>query len=105
MRKTLNSTPICKAMGWRDNRAMERYVFYCPQSLDPKVVTAAKKTATSLGATVVRAVAGSMLLEAPPAKAAQVAKALPGWRYSVETKTHRIPERTPLQRARVKKAA
>jgi hypothetical protein len=32
-------------------------------------------------------------------------KALPGWRYSVETKTHRIPERTPLQRARVKKAA
>ena len=27
-----------------------------------------------------------MLLEAPPTKVAQVAKALPGWRYSAETK-------------------
>ena len=27
--------------------------------------------------------------------------ALPGWRYSVEAKAHRIPERTPLQRARL----
>jgi hypothetical protein len=96
-------------MGWRDNRGMDRYVFYAPQALDRKVVTAAKKTATSLGATVVRAVAGSMLVEAAPAKIAQVAKALPGWRYSAEKKVHRIPERTPLQRAHaarsVKKAA
>ena len=79
---------------------MHRYVFYSPLTPDPKVVTAAKKTAVSLGATVVRTAAGSMLLEAAPSKAAEVAKALPGWRYSVEAKTHRIPERTPLQRAR-----
>jgi hypothetical protein len=84
---------------------MDRYVFYAVQPVDAKVVTAAKKTAAALGATVVRTVAGSMLLEAPAAKAAQVAKALPGWRYSVETKTHRLPERTPLQRARAARAA
>lgn len=84
---------------------MERYVFYSTQSLDPKVVNAAKKTATALGATVVRAVAGSMLLEAAPAKVAQVAKALPGWRYSAEAKKHRIPERTPLQRAAAARTA
>ena len=84
---------------------MDRYVFYAMQPVDPKGLTAARKTATALGATVLRTVAGSMLVEAPPAKAAAVAKALPGWRYSVETKTHRIPERTPLQRARTARAA
>jgi hypothetical protein len=31
-----------------------------------------------------------------------VAKALPEWRYNVEAKVHRLPERTPLQRARLK---
>jgi len=83
---------------------MDRYVFYNAQSLDPKVLTAAKKTAKALGATVVRAAAGSMLLEASPTKVAQVAKALPGWRYSAETKSHRVPERRPLQRARLAEA-
>ena len=77
---------------------MDRFVFYCPQTLDQKAVSDAKKIATSLGATVVRAAAGTMLLEAAPAKAAQVAKALPGWRYSAETRSHRLPERRPLQR-------
>ncbi len=80
---------------------MDRYVFYSPLSLDPKSVTAAKKTATALGARVVRTAAGSMLLEAAPTMITQVAQALPGWRYSVEAKAHRIPERTPLQRARL----
>ena len=82
---------------------MARYVFYCPTSLDAKAVTAAKKTATALGATVVRSAAGQMLLDAPPARMAQVAEALPAWRYSVEGKSARIPERStrPLQRARL----
>ena len=84
-----------------DNRVMKRYVFYSSQlSVDRKVVTAARKLATSLGATVVRIVAGSMLLEATPAKAVQVAKALPGWHYSVETQGHRIPEHSPLKLVR-----
>jgi len=77
-----------------------RYVFYFPLSVDPKLVAAAKKTAKDLGVTVLRTVAGSMLVEAEASEAALVAKALPGWQYSVESMTHRIPERTPLQRAR-----
>jgi hypothetical protein len=83
---------------------MQRFVFYSP-SLDRKALLAAKRTASRLGATVVRSLAGSMLLEAPRAKAAEVAEALPGWQCSAEKKVHRIPERTPLDRARVKKAA
>ena len=80
------------------NRAMKQYVFYSSQvSADRKSVTTARKMATSLGATVVRTAAGSMLLEATPAKAAQVAQALPGWHYSLETKGHRIPEHSPLK--------
>jgi len=54
---------------------------------------------------VVRAAAGSMLVEAAPGEIEQVAKALPGWRYSVEKKGSRLPERTPLQRARLAAAA
>jgi hypothetical protein len=42
-----------------------------------------------------------MLVEAGPIQVAQVVEALPGWRYSAETMTHRIPERMPLQRARL----
>jgi len=80
---------------------MPQYVFYPPQlPVDRKVVTAARKLAASLGATVVRTVAGSILLEATPAKAAQVAKALPGWRYSVETQGHRLPEHSPSKLVR-----
>ena len=45
---------------------MKHYVFYSSQlSVDRKVVTAARKVATSLGATVVRTLGGSMLLEIP----------------------------------------
>ena len=84
----------------RDNQLMDRYVFFHAPGLDPKVLLAAKKTARALGAIVVRAVAGSMLVEAAPTQIAKVATALPGWRYCVEGKTHRLPERRPLQRAR-----
>lgn len=80
---------------------MDRYVFFNADSRDAKALTAAKKTARALGATVVGGAAGSMLIEAAPTKAAQVAKALPGWRYTPERKTARVPERRPLQRAKL----
>ena len=80
---------------------MKKYVFYSSDlSVDRKVVTAARKTAASLGATVVRTVGSSMLLEATPAKVVQIAKALPGWHYSVETKGHRFPEHSPAKLVR-----
>jgi hypothetical protein len=83
---------------------MKRYVFFSAHSRDAKELTAAKKTARSLGATVLGAVAGSMLVEAALAKAEKVARALPGWRYTAERKSVRVPERTPLQRARLASA-
>jgi len=80
---------------------MKHYVFYSSQlSVDRKVVMAARKVAISLGATVVRTLGGSMLLETTPAKVGQVAKALPDWHYSVETKGYRIPERSPQKLVR-----
>ncbi|MBT2326940.1 hypothetical protein J7E62_32085 [Variovorax paradoxus] len=84
---------------------MDRYVFFSAKSGDAKALTAAKKTARALGVTVVDAAAGSMLVEAAPAKAEQVAQALPGWRYTAERKTARVPERRPLQRAKLAAAA
>lgn len=80
---------------------MARYVFsLATDAIGAVPLASARRTATAHGATVLRAIAGTMLIEASPAKAAAVAKALPGWRYSPERKTTRVPERTPLQRAR-----
>ena len=80
---------------------MARYVFSPATAATGAVpLASAKKTASAHGATVLRAIAGSMLVEAPPAKAAAVVKALPGWRCTLERKTTRVPERTPLQRTR-----
>lgn len=85
---------------------MARYVFFpATASTGAVPLASAKKTASEHGAVVLRAIAGSMLLEAPPSKAAAVAKALPGWRYSPERKTTRVPERRPLQRLKMAKAA
>lgn len=79
---------------------MARYVFHLPLSLDTKAVSAAKRKATAMGATVVRTAAGQMLVEASPAKAAKVAEALPDWRYALERAAARIPERGALARAK-----
>ncbi|MFG6465022.1 hypothetical protein [Roseateles sp. BYS87W] len=80
---------------------MARYVFsFATAAIGAVPLASARRTANSHGATVLRAIAGTMLLEAPPATAAAVAKALPGWRYTPERKTSRVPERTQLQRAR-----
>lgn len=83
---------------------MSRYVFFNSDAQDTKVLTAAKKTARSRGATVVKSLAGTMLLEVTPAQVPAVAQALPGWRYSVERKTTRVPERKPLERSKARGA-
>ena len=79
---------------------MARYVFF-PDTASGATLAAARKAASEHGATVVRAIAGSMLLEATPAKVVKVARALPGWRYTAETKVARVPERRPLARAKL----
>jgi hypothetical protein len=81
---------------------MSRYVFFNSDAQDAKVLAAAKKVARSRGATVMKSLAGTMLLELAPARVPEVARALPGWRYSVESKTARVPERKPLQRSKVR---
>ena len=89
----------------RHNRIMTRFVFF-PQSasdakLDAKSLAAAKKVVRERGAIVVRTAAGGMLLEVDAATAAQIARALPGWSYTIERKTTRLPERSPLERAKM----
>jgi hypothetical protein len=81
---------------------MSRYVFSNSNAQDVKVLTAAKKAARSRGATIVKSLAGTMLLEVAPAQVPDVAQALPGWRYSVERKTTRVPERKPVERSRAR---
>jgi hypothetical protein len=83
---------------------MSRYVFVNSDAQDAKVLTAAKKTARSCGATVVKSLAGTMLLEVTPAQVPEVAQALPGWRYAAERKTTRVPERKPLERSKARGA-
>ena len=83
---------------------MSRYVFFNSDAQERKVLTAAKKVARSRGATVVKSLAGTMLLELAPAQVPEVAQALPGWRYSVERKTTRMPERKPLERSKARGA-
>lgn len=83
---------------------MSRYVFSHHDATDAKVLTAAKKAARSRGATVLKALAGTMLLELAPAQLPDVAQALPGWRYAVERKTTRVPERSPLARLKARHA-
>lgn len=79
---------------------MSRYVFFNSNAQDERVLTAAKKAARSHGATVVKSLAGTLLLELAPARVPEVALALPGWRYAPERKTARVPERKPLERAK-----
>lgn len=68
-------------------------------------VRAARKTASALGATVIKAGMGSRLVEATPAEAAEVAKALPRWSCARENGTTQLPERGALERTRLKSAA
>lgn len=83
---------------------MTRYVFVCTSALDDQALVAARKAARSHGATVVKSLAGTMLLEVTPAQVPEVALALPGWRYAAERKTARVPERKPLERSKARGA-
>ena len=83
---------------------MARYVFNNSNAQDSKVLAAAEKAARSYGATVVKSLAGTMLLEVTPAQVPEVAQALPGWRYAAERKTTRVPERKPLERSKARGA-
>lgn len=42
-----------------------------------------------------------MLVEATPARARRVAQVLRGWDYAPERAVSRVPERRPLERARM----
>jgi len=56
---------------------MSRYVFLNSEAQDVKVLAAARKAARPRGATVVKSLAGTMLLELAPAQVTEVAQALP----------------------------
>ncbi|MFT3816859.1 MAG: hypothetical protein QM750_04385 [Rubrivivax sp.] len=83
-----------------DNPLMSRYVFFSSAAHDAKVLSAARKAARSHGAIVVKSLAGTMLLELAPEQISVVAQALPGWGYTAEHKTARVPERRPLERSK-----
>jgi hypothetical protein len=83
---------------------MSRHVFLNGEAQDVKVLAVARKVARSHGATVVKSLAGTMLLELAPAQETKVAQALPGSRYSVERETTRVPERKPLERTKARGA-
>lgn len=83
---------------------MSRYVFYNNDAQDAKVLSAAERTARLRGATVLKSLAGTMLLELAPTQVPAVAQALPGWCYAVERKTTRVPERKPLERSKARGA-
>ena len=74
---------------------MSHYVFFSDAGvLNDKLVRAAKKAVRESGATVLKSAGGSLLVEAAITEVRKVARALPGWKYSAETTTHRIPERS-----------
>ena len=77
---------------------MSRYVFLNSEAQDVKVLAAVRKAARSRGATVVKSLAGTLLLGLAPAQVTEVAHALPGWPYSVERKTTTVPECKPPER-------
>lgn len=86
------------------NEFVARFVFVSTSALDDQALAAAKKTSRSRGATLLKSLAGTMLLEVTPAQVPEVAQALQGWRYSAERKTTWVPERKPLERSKARGA-
>ena len=96
VRRLSRSSNGCWFFEPRDNQAM-RYVFYNSAGLSPKAVSAAKRSAATHGAKVLRSAPGQLLVQAEPANAAAFARALPtGWQYSVEQNETTLPE--PIRR-------
>jgi hypothetical protein len=54
-----------------------------------------------MGAKIVRKAAGAMLIEATPTIVAKLTRALPRWRVHPEGGAYRVPERRPLERAKL----
>lgn len=71
---------------------MALYVFSPRNSGDAEPLAAARKAVHAVGGTVVRAIAGLMLVKAPPSAAKRAAATLPGWDYRRDTKSVRVPE-------------
>jgi hypothetical protein len=85
--------------------ANQRYVFYFEMGTGAQAaVRAARRTARALGSTVIKAGMGSLLVETTPAIAAEMARALPLWRYVQERVSVQLPESGALQRTRLKLA-
>jgi hypothetical protein len=97
----LGMGPVCKAPGWRDDPTVARYIFFPGNKPGAKSLTAAKKAVSEQGGSVVGTAEGGMLIEATPARARRVAQVLSGWDYTPERAETRVPERPPLERARV----
>ena len=83
-------------------RTVTRYVLANPTDADVKDMAVAKKAVKACGATVVRAFAGTLLIECEPAQVQSLQAALPEWLITPETKTARVPERTPAERTKAK---
>jgi hypothetical protein len=74
---------------------MARYVFFPGNKPGTKSLTAAKRAVSDQGASVVGTAEGGMLVEATPAGAKRVARALHGWDYAPERVVTRVLERRP----------
>ena len=84
---------------------MPRFVFFPATESAAVPIATAKKTARKHGATVLRAIAGTMLIDVQEERLEQLVQALPGWRYSIERRDTRIPERRPLERIKAARKA
>jgi hypothetical protein len=51
---------------------------------------------------VIRALPGTLLIEGEPVQLKALEAALPDWLLTPETKTTRVPERTPLEPAKAR---
>lgn len=84
---------------------MGLYVFSSIEPVTAKQLAASEQTVRALGGTVVRSLAGVMLVELAAPALRQVAKLLPDWRWSPQRKTAHVPEYRQRVRARVRKTA
>ncbi len=85
----------------RDNPPMARYVFFPDNMPGTKSIAAAKRVLIDQGASIVGTAEGGVLVEATSAEVKRVAQALRGWDYAPERAETRVPERRPLERARL----
>ena len=71
---------------------MGLYVFSCASAVDAEQCAMAEQALIARGSTVVKSLAGVLLVELAPQTLTQVAKLLPDWRWSPQRETARPPE-------------